>query len=104
MNTKELIEAAKLLGAKVEPIKGHCKLQKATSQNVFDYCTKQREFGMNLGSAGGPVVVCKGHSLATGSSHKDGDVVVIEYSEPKTCPNYIEGGVIGWVIRLPKES
>ena len=108
MEAEELVEVAKSLGARVELIRGLCRKQKPTSTNVFDYCPieKQREFGMNLGSAGGPVVVCKGHSLATGGSHKRvgdklGEVKVIEYSEPKTCPFYVERGVIGWKIFLP---
>lgn len=117
MEAEELVKEAKSLGARVETVKRHCKKQKATSQNVFDYCPieKQREFGINLGSAGGPAVVCKGHSLATGGSHKRtptpeekgmglGEVIVIEYSEPKTCPFYIEGGIIGWKIFLPKRA
>ena len=111
MEATELVRIAKSLGARVETIKRRCKKQKATSQNVFDYCPseKRREFGINLGSAGGPAVVCKGYSVATGGSHKRkddefGEVNVIEYSEPKTCPFYIEGGIIGWKIYLPAKK
>lgn len=107
MKAEELVREAKILGAKVEPIKRHCKKQKATSRNIFDYCPtdNQGEFGINLGSAGGPAVVCKGHRVATGGSHtREDGITVVEYTEPKTCPFYIEGEVIGWKILLPKCS
>lgn len=100
MKVEELVREARALGAKVEPIEKYCQFQ-VIGQSILKYCKKKKEFGINLGSAGGPAIACKGYSPATGSHVKEG-VTVIEYPEPKTCPYFVEeGGIMGWKIFLP---
>ena len=104
MKVIELVEQAKLLGAKVKEIRRHCKHQQIAT-DVFGYCRCQQEFGLNLGSAGGPAIQCEGYRYCT-SSHKETtpdsqEITVLDYSEPKTCEFYVErGNVLGWELTL----
>lgn len=91
MNIEDLLMQCKLQGAKIDEIKRHCKLQNILCKNVFSYCTHTKDRGFNLGSAGGPAVVCN-------SSH------IKRY---EACPEFVNNGeIIGYKITLPvsKES
>ena len=108
MKVIELVEQAKLLGAKVKEIRRHCKHQQIAT-DVFGYCRCQQEFGLNLGSAGGPAIQCKGYRYCMGSRQEitpDGQVItMLDYSEPKTCEFYVEkGNVLGWKLTLSIEE
>ena len=109
MRADELVKLAEDLGATVTPIRKHCQFQ-GMDRNVFHYCQRQQEFGINLGSAGGPAIQCTNHSIACGSHsierpNEEWQLMVMEYTDPKTCPFYIDDGeIMGWEILLPKEA
>lgn len=98
--------------ASIELIHKFCKYQTIFAQNVFTFCRQKnnRAYAWNLGSAGGPVISCKGAPAPTIGSHKeirDGkEVIVVDYAEqPPPCPYFIEkGAIIGWKIILPNKK
>ncbi len=104
---KELKILAELasMGAESTSIIRNCKFQNVRDKNVFSYCKQVRnaDYSWNLGSAGGPVISCMGAPPRSIGSHKEGDVIVIDYADKaEPCPYYIEGEVLGWKILLPR--
>ena len=112
MEKIEFIEIAKQLGAEIKEVQRFCKYQRFHAKNIFEFCCQKdnRDYSWNLGSAGGPVISCKGAPPVSIGSHdvmENGEkIIVMEYA-PRSpiCPYNIDNGeILGWSIKLSNDE
>lgn len=92
MDKEELLAEIERQGGSIEPIKQFCMFQ-TFGKSFLDFCVQSLNspYRINLGSAGGPAVVCEGLPRS-------------EHKQVEPCPFKRDGKILGWKIMLPAEN
>ena len=108
MKREELLAEIQRTGGTVEPVTNFCQFQ-TFGKSFLDFCLQPTDspYRVNLGSQGGPAVVCNGLPRLKGARRTEvegKEFVEPEYEEVEPCPFKGDGRVLGWKIMLPAEG